>query len=274
MGELPLVLFTVLSQLAAGGAVCLSLLDRAKKIKPATGQLITGSLAVITAVGMFISLFHLGQPWYAFRALTNVGSSWLSREVLVFSIFLILLVVYYFQWAKNQEEGRKNLGLLVAVVAILAVAVSGLVYRLPAMPAWNNFSPVLFFLLTALLLGPIYVAAFLALKEEESFHNLLQTSALIGVFYAVAFGLYLSLLLSAGGGQNLTGREIVTSVTFWLRALLSWLLPIISFVWVKSSGKKMNFGSLFTVLLVVVIGELLGRWLFYSTVVPLQVGAF
>lgn len=273
MHELPLVFFTVLSQMAAGGAVYLSFLDRAQKIKPDTGKFITGALVVLTALGMFISLFHLGHPWFAFRALANVGSSWLSREVLFFSIFLFLLIIYYFQWQNEQSGARRSLGLLITLVAIAAVVASGLLYSLPSMPAWNNFSPVLFFLFTAMLLGSIYVATIMALKEEESFRFLGATTLVI-ILYALGFGLYLFLLLSAGGGQYATGMEILGSSTFWLRAVLSWLIPLIFFVWVRNSGNNIRFGSLFTVLLVVVAGELLGRWLFYSTVVPLQVGAF
>jgi Fe-S-cluster-containing dehydrogenase component/DMSO reductase anchor subunit len=49
----------------------------------------TGFMAFAIA-GLIISALHLGKPHKAWRALLNVRSSWLSREIALFSLFVIL----------------------------------------------------------------------------------------------------------------------------------------------------------------------------------------
>lgn len=273
MQEMPLVLFTVFSQLAAGGVVTLWLLDRAGRIKPATGKFLSGSLMVITALSLALSFLHLGHPLYAFRALTNLSSSWLSREAALFTIFLVMLLFYYRQWDKASANNRKNMGIITASFALLAVLSSGMVYTLPAVPAWNNFSPLFFFLLTAALLGPMYVGVMTVLKEGEIFNLSIYSSLVIGI-YAVGFLLYLSVLLSGGLVQYLTGVRIIGSFAFWLHALLSWLIPLVIFSIFLYRKRKLSFNYLAAAFFLTLAGEILGRGLFYSTAVHLQVGAF
>ena len=50
--------------------------------------LATGILALAA------SLFHLGRPWRAPLALLRLTSSWLSREVFLFGLFLVALGIY------------------------------------------------------------------------------------------------------------------------------------------------------------------------------------
>lgn len=45
-------------------------------------------------IGMGLSTFHLGKKFYAFRAFLNWKTSWLSREVLFFTFFMIASVLY------------------------------------------------------------------------------------------------------------------------------------------------------------------------------------
>ena len=51
---------------------------------------------LIGLVGMGLSALHLGKKIRAYRALLNWRSSWLSREVLFFSMFLSISAVYLF----------------------------------------------------------------------------------------------------------------------------------------------------------------------------------
>ena len=44
-------------------------------------------LALLTAAALNVSVFHLGRPAYAWRALKMWRRSWLSREVLLFGLF-------------------------------------------------------------------------------------------------------------------------------------------------------------------------------------------
>lgn len=274
MGEMPLVIFTVLSQLAAGAMVTLWLLDSANKnISMATGKFIAGSLVGITALSILASLFHLGHPFEAYRALTHVGSSWLSREVALFSLFLIATVIYYRQWQEGKGENRKKLGGVAALIAVLAVISSGMVYVLPAMPAWNNFSPVVFFLLTGALLGSLYVGVVLRLKGDHSFNLTVVASTIIGI-YMVSFAIYLSVLISGSAPQALTGLAIINSSAFWLHVAFSWIIPFFMLITGVYRKQKYSLNYLMLALVLTVVGEILGRELFYSSIVALQTGAF
>lgn len=82
--EWPLVAFTVLlpalvAWLAAAGSPLALQPDRS----PPTALVLGAGLACLALAGL-----HLGRPFRAWRALHNLGSSWLSREVLCANLFL------------------------------------------------------------------------------------------------------------------------------------------------------------------------------------------
>jgi len=52
------------------------------------------SFGLIGLVGMGLSTLHLGKKFRAYRAILNWKSSWLSREVLFFSLFMTLSIFY------------------------------------------------------------------------------------------------------------------------------------------------------------------------------------
>ena len=80
-----LVLFTVLSQLAVGTLVTLWLIDTlGNRVSMATGKFLSFTIVGITGVSLLSTLFHLGQPLQSFMAISNLGTSWLSREIAAF----------------------------------------------------------------------------------------------------------------------------------------------------------------------------------------------
>ena len=82
--HLSLVLMTTLMQ-AVSGALIFELLD--KTISATT--LI--ALLLIASVALTVSAMHLGRPVYAWRALKMWRRSWISREVLLYSLFFAAL---------------------------------------------------------------------------------------------------------------------------------------------------------------------------------------
>lgn len=271
MGEFPLVFFTVLSQLAAGAAVTLVLLDYfTDKIEFSSGKKATLTILIVTGLSMGISLLHLGTPLNAYRALTHLGSSWLSREVALFSLLAAMLLLYYFQW-KDNNPLRKQIGLGIAVIAIVGVLSSGMVYVLPAVPAWNNFSTILFFLLTSVVLGPLFLLAFLKTKDDTGFSGLVKLSGMALVASFLCFLVYVSALLSGSGESALTGANMAGDAFFLLRVLLNWILPLGLFVWIMAKKKVIEYKFVISLFALVLIGELIGRYLFYYSAVALKV---
>jgi anaerobic dimethyl sulfoxide reductase subunit C (anchor subunit) len=87
-----LVVFTTLAPLSVGGLIGL-LVVRSSGLLPG----IDWAAMVVLATGilaLFVSLLHLGRPWRAPLALMRLGTSWLSREVILFGAFLLMLGCY------------------------------------------------------------------------------------------------------------------------------------------------------------------------------------
>ena len=85
--HLSLVFMTTFMQAAAGSLVA-ALLFRA--VQP----LLLVALLAITSLALNISVFHLGRPAYAWRAIKMWRRSWLSREVLLFGLFFLMLTTF------------------------------------------------------------------------------------------------------------------------------------------------------------------------------------
>jgi DMSO reductase anchor subunit len=49
---------------------------------------------VLAVVALVASVFHLGRPQYAFRAILGFRTSWLSREIVAFGAFVKLALLY------------------------------------------------------------------------------------------------------------------------------------------------------------------------------------
>ena len=126
--ELPLVLFTVLSQAAVGMALFLALRSCACAMAtgPATGEDAPGNrtewLAATAAMGVALlaSLFHLGHPEGAVRTLAHLEKAWLSREILAFGAFAALLAV-----AAVTGKAGAGLRAAAALVGLFALYTSG-----------------------------------------------------------------------------------------------------------------------------------------------------
>ncbi len=136
----PLVGFTSLSPIAVGGLAGLL----ATRGSPAPG-LDWGAIALlgIALLALGISALHLGRPFRAYRAVARFSTSWLSREIVLFGAFVLLLAAYAFPvQATGWDERRSLLGLLASLFGGLSLLATGLVYRLPSRPAWNHWSTV------------------------------------------------------------------------------------------------------------------------------------
>jgi anaerobic dimethyl sulfoxide reductase subunit C len=155
-----LVVFTLLTQAAVG--TCWSLLAVRPSAPAASALLLVSLLAALA--GLAASFLHLGRPSNAWRALSNLRTSWLSREILFASAFTGMLAAALVfaslpgsppSWTVAAEWAGGALGL--ALVWSMAMA-----YRLRTVPAWNAWTTNVAFLSAALGLGGLSAAALLA----------------------------------------------------------------------------------------------------------------
>jgi formate dehydrogenase iron-sulfur subunit len=256
----PLVFMLVLTQLSAGAFASLSLLGRA----PAHLLPLASALAV-ACLSLAAATLHLGRPAYAWRALKGLRRSWLSREVLMLSLFAGVASTC-FGAALLHNPLARPLGLLTTLCGLAGLFCSARIYMVPARPAWRSRYTLAEFFSTALLLGPLLVLAL-----EPSAPSWLARAAVLGAasqlltqglkFFWLArsdpFELRASALLLSGRLKN----------AFLLRLAL---LIASGIVLPLTASSRSAFAA---ALALALPGEWLGRWLFFVSVVPKNMAA-
>jgi DMSO reductase anchor subunit len=121
--------------------------------------LVFGLLAIAASV------FHLGRPRFAFRAVLGLAHSWLSREIVAFGIFAVTAIAYagvtlaaHCNGSMSIHDSTSQLwiqGLRWAVAASGAVGVfcSVMIYVFTRRECWSFPRVAIRFALTAALLG-------------------------------------------------------------------------------------------------------------------------
>ena len=156
----PLVVMLVLTQLSVGAYAWGVVLERfvsddfSEAVRPvqAVMALVFGLLALTASV------FHLGRPQYAFRAVLGLGHSWLSREIVVFGLFAALACLYAAAVAAPATSPLPR-GMIhwlawgVVVVGIVAVFCSVMIYASVRRDLWDFPRTAVRFALTSIVLG-------------------------------------------------------------------------------------------------------------------------
>lgn len=259
----PLVVMTVLTQFSVGTFVTtwvVELFGKATQLSlAALVSMIVGALALAA------SAMHLGRPIYAYRALRMWRRSWLSREVLMFSSFSIIAGLYaVFLWLRL--PGSMVLGLLTSLLGLCGVTASACIYLVRARPAWNSRHTIAEFHLTGGLLGPLFVASF-GVGDR-------------GWMVAAA---------TAAAGAQLLNQAIrffwmTASDSFELRASARLLSTTLAFKFVLRCALLIIGGIVlpllwptplvtFISLTLALCAEILGRYLFFVSVVPKNMAA-
>lgn len=254
----PLVFMLVLTQLSAGALAVLWMLDTLGGIGLSVAGLV--SLAV-AAVSLGASTLHLGRPVYAWRALRGLRRSWLSREVLFLSLFAGVASLYagmlYFDLA-----GRALAGLLTALCGAAGVACSARIYLVRARPAWDSAYTVAEFFSTSLLLGPSFVAAM-----GVSHAPWIGWTAAAGGSAQLITQTLKFLWFSQSDQFELRGAARLLSGRLRHAFLLRLATLIVAGIVLPITGPALAGFPL------ALAGELLGRWLFFVSVVPKNIAA-
>ncbi len=271
MKERSLIAFTLLAQMAVGafwalGAVHLwaargaGMADRALLGIPA-----------LMLLAILASFLHLGAPRNAWRALANLRSSWLSREILFALLFTaasgLVAGLQWFHWGDTLVWVAALLG--VALIVSMANA-----YRLRTVSGWNTWATPASFFITACLLGGLAAGAMLVLNSGIPFE--LRGAALRAIALGAVLLLSLELAiaslrvvrLAAGQGSALPAAAGVTrqhGLIFKLRLALALLAVAAAGIglspWVEGAGIGFITVAAFGLVLA---SEVLSRLLFYE----------
>jgi anaerobic dimethyl sulfoxide reductase subunit C len=271
MNELPLILFGVLSQAAVGLALVLALLplvlrDRAADLAGATR--LAGRLVFPFAVlAVLASFFHLGDPLGGFRALSHVGGSWMSNEVVLAAVFTAVSAVLFFlhQWQPASAGAIRAATWVTALVGLVLVFATGMIYQLPTRPEWYHWSNLLAGYVTALLLGALLMALLALWKAEApaSAARLLGAVALAGAgLLAVSLIFYAPYLT---GVSAVTAEAVFGNLLFWARLAVGIGLPVYAAAQM-TRGQQPGRAVLSLALVAAFAGEIVARGIFYTSV--------
>lgn len=271
--HLPLVFMLVLTQLSVGTSVAALFSGSSKWL-----ALIS---ATVGALALGLASLHLGRPLKAWRAFLGWRKSWFSREVIVFGGYVPLAAASASSfWVAPLTPFQHPLALTAAMTGLLGVACSAMIYADTRREFWRASQCFGKFLGTTMVLG---AATWLALSSATSplanrgtllLVNVLAvaTMAKLGIenrifrhlldegtfplaslnktarLLDVEFGLIQRLRVLCGvfGGGVLPGLLLIDHANG--SSLIPWIAPM--------------------ALVLCLVGELLERYLFFTTVAP------
>jgi anaerobic dimethyl sulfoxide reductase subunit B (iron-sulfur subunit) len=180
MNEWPLILFTLFSQLAAGAFLVLQILDtlfnRVHSLIPSSwmGNEALYGITLVFIASMMISFLHLETPQKAYRAFSNLKTSWLSREVLFGSAFagLLVLLSVLELFVTGPSTIRVVIAWAAALVGLLFLFSMSRVYMLRTTPIWNSLKTPLSFFTAALMLGLLAVIVYVSSTMDSKANTL------------------------------------------------------------------------------------------------------
>jgi formate dehydrogenase iron-sulfur subunit len=272
-----LVWMTSLIQLSVGTLAIALLSDHA-------GPIALTLILMLTAFTINISVLHLGRPAYAWRALKMWRRSWLSREVLLFGLFFATLTALTAaSWLAVAHTDAfasfilASLRFLAPCVGLAGVLASARIYLVPTRPAWNTSHTPIDFVLSSALLGcaaaPVLISATNALRALPVFRTFDLPHR------AMAFPLWPLIFSSTFWMLNHISRTIRLhhSKSYESRASASLLNTynlrgtfLVSFAFVGLAILLSLAGQSFVALPLTFAGVVTARYLFFVSVVPLN----
>lgn len=300
--ELPMILFTVISQMSVGAFLMLGLLQvlgRRKYSGATIDRLADPALLAIgpaLVFGLAVSMFHMNDVTNTLNVIRHVGSSWLSREIAFGMAFAGLGFVFaLLQWRKIGPPAlRQVLALLTALAGIGLVWSQAMIYyTLVTVPAWNSWFTIVQFFATTVLLGALAVgAAFMGWimwnrragkqlpgKERAELVSLTEDSLKAVSVIAIVAGSVLLVVtpvflsqLSGLGAVGAASAAAYSGVWFVVRLVLlafgTALLALFMYYYASNAQRlgPRPLAIVATLAFVIVLGsELIGRSMFYDS---------
>lgn len=288
MEELALIVFSIFLQAAIGIMVFAAIAKYLNKDGSFKTAVVTA--AGLALIGLLASFLHLGQPLRAFNSLAHFATSWLSREIWFTGIFIGLTVLTALLLLfKPAYQGAIRVCLaLAAVIGLADVYAMASVYTSSSIPAWNSGAIPLEFYAATLSMGAVL---FLSLGGAEAGKvrrlAVLSTGVVVALQVAAMVIYYIQLGTSdsLAAQQSLTLLSSMSGVTIikWLFILFGTGLlffPVQKQFNVNGSGQAAlevaaagpAITGIYAAMALLIIGQLAGRYLFYTIMISSRVG--
>jgi DMSO reductase anchor subunit len=261
-----LVAFTTLSPLPVGGLIGLLLLGETE-----TGAVLEPRGLILLTLGLIAlaaSLLHLGRPLRAYRALQKLSTSWLSREVALYGLFILLLALYTLPVVGSPAAARSVAGPLGAIVGLLALIATGEVYHLRSRPAWEHRASTLSFPLSAFSAGLPVAITVAGIGRgvgtaEPIWTGWVATIASAALLAALLLTWFRAHRLLNGGGEERESWQMISKQYRW--ALLLRVGGLLCALAMMLSGF-----AVWLAWLPALSAEFADRVLFFNTAVPMS----
>jgi anaerobic dimethyl sulfoxide reductase subunit C (anchor subunit) len=302
--EWALPIYTILMQIAVGTFLMLwiirvkgrSELDEQEMYPIMINPMTIGVFTIIVA--MIGAHFHLSKPYLSLMSILNFRSSWLSREITFTILFFFTAGFLWFLQIKksNQIKLKSIIGWIAILFGWVTIYCMAQIYLLPTQISWNSSLTIAYFLTTTLLLGATATAAIMImdlrfaevrgaeappyripiLRDSLTWLTILTFIMVIAVFAITIFQI---LFLEKAEPPAATSLDLLLGLyrpLFILRLFMMfigvvWL--IYSMVQVTQIGRSVRdlLTPIYASCLFVMVGEILGRFLFYATHVRLGI---
>ena len=235
-----LIFYTLFVGLGAGTFTYVAILDwqgKGEKVR------IAGSLTALLAmaIGGLSSALHLGHVERVANVLANPASRISQELILVISTGILIVLYLIMLVAKSPSGIRKVVGGLGLISSVALAFMTGLIYVLPARPAWNTILWPLMYIASAGVLGMFTMYVLAVYRKSD-------TAEIIGVNNGALIVLGVQILLIIGyliflaatkfpdpsrspvrlmfgdlallfwGGLVVIGLAIPAALTLWLRS--------------------------------------------------------
>jgi anaerobic dimethyl sulfoxide reductase subunit C (anchor subunit) len=234
----------------------------------------------------------LSRPFHSYLAVINFKSSWLSREI-VFSVSFFLTTVSLLYFTFFQNDHRKLItfmGWLAILIGAVLIYCMARIYLIPTQVAWNSTTVIISFYTTALLLGCMAVACLMVM--DLKFAEIKKSDdigLMAGVIRYSFIQLTLMTILLIVSSMTITyiqmrllgqGDRIArTSLDLLLQLYLPLFILRLVFLLITSgylgtavyqvyrldTAPQSLFMPVYISCLLILVGEIIGRFLFYAT---------
>lgn len=218
----------------------------------------------------------------ALKAMKNWRTSWLSREAIALGAFTgLTFFITLLYWMQIHGFGLLLLQALTLAIGIYGIYAQSMIYRIKARPSWDRVSTNRKFFATGYVGFLLIATALLAYNGAQGAMVLLAVSLLAGmiqtliIFEEVMFYAHLNknepLYYQYNRSRILLKEHFGTIKKFrmYSLALSALVLPLLAILFTASGLVGWATMTLLVATIGAFVSELSGRYLFYTTVVPL-----
>ncbi|KYH17329.1 dimethyl sulfoxide reductase [Enterobacter hormaechei] len=257
MHELPLLIFTLFLQGSVGVTLWLAFGSTQRSVLlPAAGAFVLASL------GLLASALHMGYPLNAFNALRHVSSSWLSREIIFASLYLAALgLATLLMFVK--KPGWKPLLVVAGLGGFVDVFCMAQIYMHASVVTWQHVNTLVLFIGSVGIIGSACMAV--GTRSQSTVRAAIVIITLLVLVRLVMQPVWLA-DITAMDHTVVTFPHAPLQMLEQLRTvhLLSWCVSVAGMLCFAAGGLKAARSPILLGGALLIVGELMLRFVFFS----------